>query len=209
MAEKSLFFKTAQFVTHDLTFYCSLKPSQLIGSVFEILGIYKSKAISNSREKIGTSDFVAWGISNLIHPSLQMDLTWNAAAMPRRAEASVASGRRAIDIYAAKRRRRLPPLLLADARVFCALALLMVRVHHFLFQNLPKFLKFFHEFPWVWVSWNLSFLEFEFPGVWVSWWVCSIWTLHHRYLCCQTPPAAAAVIACWCPGFLRVGFTDG
>ena len=31
--------------------------------------------------EIGTSDFVAWGISNLIHPSLQMDLTWNAAAV--------------------------------------------------------------------------------------------------------------------------------
>ena len=29
--------------------------------------------------EIGTSDFVAWGISNLIHPSLQMDLTWNDA----------------------------------------------------------------------------------------------------------------------------------
>ena len=64
-----------------------------------------------------------------------MDLTWNAAAKPRRAEASVASGRRATDIYAAKRRRRLPPLLLADARVFCALALLMVREHNFLFKT--------------------------------------------------------------------------
>ena len=35
----------------------------------------------------------------------------------------------------------------------------------FCFKICQSFLKFYHEFPWVWVSWCLSFLEFEFPGV--------------------------------------------
>ena len=38
------------------------------------------------------------------------DMERRRQAKPRRAVASVASGRRATDIYAAKRRRRLPPL---------------------------------------------------------------------------------------------------
>ena len=64
----------------------SFQTIQSQGSYIKVCDNYdskfeSSKAISASREtksaaaKIGTSDFVAWGISNLIHPSLQMDLT--------------------------------------------------------------------------------------------------------------------------------------